>query len=136
MSRAFGRLAALALLIGILMPLTASVARAAVAEFFWAGFHVSDPHLDGRKYGDFLSKNVDRFFRSRNKGAVSHFLGSLQWDEFAYFETAASTGYVKENMRDVYGVFISIDRVMHFRPSTVDVGGRRSRNIIPTSSPR
>jgi hypothetical protein len=29
-------------------------------------------------------------------------------------------------MRDVFGVFISIDKIMQFRPSIVDVGGKRS----------
>ncbi len=100
-------------------------AGAAVAEFFWAGFQVSDRHADGAKYQDFLYRKVDRFFRSSRKGAVKPLLGALKWDEFAYFETAAQTGYVKENMRDVYGVFISVDRIMRFKPSVVEVAGKK-----------
>jgi hypothetical protein len=110
------------LVVAALAPGTAS---AAVAEFFWAGFQVSDPRVDGAKYQGFLSKKLDPLFRSRRKGAVAPLLGSLAWDEFAYFETAADTGYVKENMRDVYGVFISIDRIMRFKPSVVEIAGRK-----------
>ena len=105
--------------------LVPGIARAAVAEFFWAGFQVSDPRVDGAEYQKFLEKTVDPLFRSRRKGAVAPLLGSLAWDEFAYFETAADTGYVKENMRDVYGVFISIDRIMRFQPNVVEIGGRK-----------
>ena len=101
------------------------VARAAVAEFFWAGFQVSDPRVDGAKYQKYLYKTLDPLFRSRRTGAVAPLLGSLAWDEFAYFETAADTGYVKENMRDVYGVFVSIDRIMRFQPNVVEIAGRK-----------
>ena len=91
-------------------------ARAAVGEFFWAGFQLSDPHAP-KGLESFLIKKLDHRFRSRSKGAIRPLLERLKWDEFAYFESAASTGYAKENMRDVYGAFLSIDRVMQFRPT-------------------
>ncbi len=99
-------------------------ANAAVAEFFWAGFNISDPGLEKGKVESVLYKDADPLFRSRNKGSIAPLLAALKWDEFNYFETASETGYVKENMRDVYGVFVSIDRVMRFSPSIVDIGGK------------
>ena len=100
-------------------------AEAAVAEFFWSGFNLSDPGIDKARIEKVLYENSDLQFRSRNKGAIRPLLERLQWDEFAYYETASETGYVKENMRDVYGVFLSIDRVMQFRPSTAEIAGQR-----------
>ncbi|MBL6929457.1 MAG: hypothetical protein ISR44_09830 [Rhodospirillales bacterium] len=102
-----------------------AVADAAVAEFFWAGFNISDPGVDKGKVEGVLYKDADPHFRSRNKGSIAPLLGGLKWDEFSYFETASETGYIKENMRDVYGVFLSIDRVMRFSPSVVEVAGKR-----------
>ncbi len=118
-----GASAALAVL--VVAMLAPGAAGAAVAEFFWAGFQVSDPHVDGAKYQKFLYKTLDPLFRGKRKGAVAPLLGSLAWDEFAYYETAADTGYVKENMRDVYGVFISIDRVMRFKPKLVGIANKK-----------
>ena len=100
-------------------------AEAAVAEFFWSGFNLSDPGIDKARIEKVLYENSDLQFRSRNKGAIRPLLERLQWDEFTYYETASETGYVKENMRDVYGVFLSIDRVMQFRPSTAEIAGQR-----------
>lgn len=114
-------------LAGVLVVLAAGASRAAVAEFFWAGFNIADAKVDAAKIGPILRKSVDGQFRSSRTGAVAALLERLEWDEFAYYETAAETGYVKENMRDVYGVFLSIDRVMRFRPSVVMVAGRSVR---------
>lgn len=111
-------------LAGVILLAAAGRPQAAVAEFFWAGFNVADPHVDAAKIGQILYKSVDGQFRNRSRGAIPALLEGLEWDEFAYYETAAETGYVKENMRDVYGVFLSIDRVMSFKPSVVRIAGR------------
>lgn len=120
----FLRLSAAILVAGLAIAL-AGEARAAVAEFFWAGFRVSDPGFDGARLEGALYKAVDTKFRSKRSGVVAALLGRLKWDELSYFETAAETGTVKENMRDVYGVFISVDRIMPFEPNVVDIGGQR-----------
>ena len=102
-------------------------ANAAVAEFFWAGFNISDPGVNRGSVEGVLYKETDPLFRSRRQGSIAPLLGALKWDEFSYFETASETGYIKENMRDVYGVFLSIDRVMRFSPSIVDIGGKTAK---------
>lgn len=122
--RLTGLFAAVSLYLGMGFGATAS---AAVAEFFWAGIHLSDPQLEQARYEPFLARTVDPHFRSSQRGAVSKLLGALAWDEFAYYETAAETGYVQENMRDVYGVFLAVDRVMRFKPSVVQVAGEAVR---------
>ncbi|MBT3305352.1 MAG: hypothetical protein HN377_02615 [Alphaproteobacteria bacterium] len=118
------RLAAVAGLAALILGTLPGGADAAVAEFFWAGFNISDPGVNKSEVEGVLYKDADLMFRSRNKGSIAPLLGGLKWDEFSYFETASETGYVKENMRDVYGVFVSVDRVMRFSPSVVDIGGK------------
>ena len=100
-------------------------AQAAVAEFFWAGFRVSDPAFDAGALEGAIYKAVDTKYRSARSGAVVGLLKRLKWDELDYYESAAETGYVKENMRDVYGVFVSVDRIMPFEPNVVDIGGQK-----------
>lgn len=114
-----------ALLLALLFAFSGRPAEAAVAEFFWAGFQVSDPRQNAAKLSDFLYRTLDTRYRSSAKGVARKLLQGLEWDDFAYFESAAGTGYLKENMRDVFGVFLNIDRVMRFRPSLVDVAGKK-----------
>ncbi len=119
----------LAVLVSVLLWSSGRSSDAAVGEFFWAGFNLSDPGIDKGRIEKALYENADLAFRSRNKGAIRPLLERLQWDEFTYYETASETGYVKENMRDVYGVFLSVDRVMRFRPSVIDVAGQRKEKF-------
>lgn len=121
--RGVGWLAATAVVAAVCLPPVA--ARAAVAEFFWSGFNIADPAADKAGLEKALHAKTDPLFRSRNKGAVVALLKALKWDEFSYFETASETGYLKENMRDVYGVFLSVDRIMRFKPSVVVIGGKK-----------
>ena len=122
--RSFGRGVWLAALVVAAMLAPWTIANAAVAEFFWSGFNIADPAVDRPGLEKLLYAKIDPLFRSRNRGAVMALLKGLKWDEFSYFETASETGYVKEKMRDVYGVFLSIDRVMRFKPSIVTIGGK------------
>lgn len=101
-------------------------AQAAVGEFFWAGIQLADPTADAPRLEALLRDKIDHRFRGENRGAVKPLLGSLAWDEFLYHESAARTGYVKENMADVYGLFLSVDRIMRFRPTVVTVAGSKA----------
>ncbi|MBE0529648.1 MAG: hypothetical protein IH626_02405 [Rhodospirillales bacterium] len=101
-------------------------AASAVGDFFWSGFNIADPAVDKARLEKVLYAKADPLFRSRNQGAIAALLSGVKWDEYSYFETASETGYVKENMRDVYGVFLSVDRVMRFKPSIVSIAGKNT----------
>lgn len=123
--RPFGGVLWLAMTVAVATLAPLGNASAAVAEFFWSGFNIADPAVDKPGLEKVLYAKADPLFRSRNRGAIAALLKGLKWDEFSYFESASETGYVKENMRDVYGVFLSIDRVMRFKPSVVVIGGKK-----------
>ncbi len=99
--------------------------QAAVAEFFWAGFYVADASVDKASTEKLLYENFDTAFRSERSGAIKALLSQLKWDEFAYYESPANRSHVHENMLDLYGVFLSIDKVLRFEPDVIDVAGTK-----------
>ena len=97
--------------------------KAAVAEFFWAGFYVADAGIDKKSNESYLYKTFDTPYRSARTGAARSLLAGLKWDAFAYYENASERSHVHENLNDLYGVFISVDKVLQFAPDVLDIGG-------------
>jgi len=103
--------------------LLAGPACGAVGEFFWAGFYVADAAVNKAAIEKVLYDNFDTAFRSERTGATKTLLGRLKWDEFGYYESAANRSHVHENLLDLYGVFVSIDKVLKFAPDSLSVAG-------------
>ena len=99
-------------------------ASAASAHFFWAGFDVQESVSDEsgleRKA---LERALTPRFGAPESGALHSFLGTLSLDFLDYWgagpEALAAVDR-RSSFENVYGVFLSIDRLLRFEPSELE----------------
>ena len=121
----------------VFISLTCQTARAAVANFCWCGFFVSQG--DGKS--DNLSQELGKVYRKhikryedRQSGIIIKTLKRLRWDEMTYY------GYVGlpqddegeypqelENLDTTYGLFIAVEQIIPFSPDESMVHGQTVR---------
>jgi len=111
-------------------------AFAAVGNFFFAGFNVEGLDLSEQDrralevglgvLGGAASRapqDEPRYyaFASERTGAMPSILRMIKWDDFEYNETASRLATEQENLSDIFGIYISIDKAFVFRPKQVEL---------------
>ena len=112
-------------------------ARAAVANFCWCGFFVSQVDSKSsdltQELGKVYHKHIKRY-EDQQSGIIIKTLKRLQWDELNYY------GYVGlsqdgegeysqelENLDTTYGLFIAVEQVLPFSPDESVIHGQPVR---------
>ncbi len=123
------------IIFAVVLLLTCHTARAAVANFCWCGFFVSqddDKSSDlSQELGKIYRKHIKRY-EDRRSGVIAKVLQRLRWDEMTYY------GYVGlpqdaegeypqelENLDTTYGLFIAVEQILPFSPDESTVHGQR-----------
>jgi len=118
-----------------ILSLNCHPALAAVANFCWCGFFVSQNDAQTNQLAPELSKiyrkHIKRY-EDRKNGVIIKTLRRLKWDELNYY------GYVGlpqnsdgeypqelENLDTTYGIFIAIEQVLPFSPDVTIVQGQK-----------
>ncbi len=111
--------------------------QAAVANFCWCGFFVSQDddksNVLSKELGKVYRKHIKRY-EDRQSGIIIKTLNRLRWDEMNYY------GYVGipqdnegeypqelENLDTTYGLFIAVEQVLPFSPDESIVHGQKVR---------
>ncbi len=119
----------------LILSLNCRPASAAVANFCWCGFFVSQNDKQSNRLAPELSKiyrkHIKRY-EDRKTGVIIKTLQRLKWDELNYY------GYVGlpknsdgefpqelENLDTTYGIFIAIEQVLPFSPDVTIVQGQK-----------
>ncbi len=123
------------IIIALMLVINCRISSAAVANFCWCGFFVSQNDPQSGKLAPALNKiyrkHIKRYEDRRN-GVIIKTLKRLQWDEMNYY------GYVGlpqngegenpqelENLDTTYGLFIAIEQVLPFSPDVTIVQGQK-----------
>ncbi len=118
----------------LILSLNCRLASAAVANFCWCGFFVSQHDNQSINLAPELSKiyrkHIKRY-EDRKDGVIIKILQRLKWDELNYY------GYIGlpqndddkdpqelENLDTTYGIFIAIEQVLPFSPDVTIVQGQ------------
>lgn len=112
-------------------------AQAAVANFCWCGFFVSQG--DGKsnnlsqELGNVYRKHIKRY-EDRQSGVIIKTLQRLKWDEMTYYgyvglpqDDEGEYSQELENLDTTYGLFLAIEQVLPFTPDTSLVHGQTVR---------
>ena len=110
-------------------------ARAAVANFCWCGFFVSQD--DGKsnnlsqELGKIYRKHIKRY-EDRQSGIIIKTLKRLRWDEMNYYgyvglpqDNEGEYSQELENLDTTYGLFIAVEQVLPFSSDESIVHGQR-----------
>ena len=114
-----------------MLALSCRPASAAVANFCWCGFFVSQSDSLSSNLAPELSKiyrkHIKRY-EDRNNGVIIKTLQRLKWDELNYYgyvglpqNSAGEYPQELENLDTTYGIFIAIEQVLPFSPDVTIV---------------
>ncbi|MCD6533154.1 MAG: hypothetical protein J7L25_03650 [Deltaproteobacteria bacterium] len=125
------------LAIAVILSLTCQPARAAVANFCWCGFFVSQD--DGKssdlaqELGKVYRKHIKRY-EDRKSGIIIKTLKRLRWDEMNYYgyvglpqDSEGEYSQELENLDTTYGLFIAVEQVLPFSPDESVIHGQSVR---------
>jgi len=115
----------------LILALNCRPASAAVANFCWCGFFVSQSDSLSSNLAPELSKiyrkHIKRY-EDRNNGVIIKTLQRLKWDELNYYgyvglpqNSAGEYPQELENLDTTYGIFIAIEQVLPFSPDVTIV---------------
>ncbi len=123
------------IIFSLILSLHCHPASAAVANFCWCGFFVSQNDNQSSSLAPELSKIYRKHikhYEDRKTGVIIKILQRLKWDELNYY------GYVGllqnrdgeypqelENLDTTYGIFIAIEQILPFSPDVTIVHGQK-----------
>jgi len=127
----------IAILFAVTLLFTFQTAQAAVANFCWCGFFVSQDAGNSNEISKDLGKIYCKYikrYEDRQSGVIANVLQRLNWDEMTYY------GYVGlpqdaegeypqelENLDTTYGLFIAVEQILPFSPDESVVHGQMVR---------
>lgn len=123
------------IIFSLILLLNCRLVSAAVANFCWCGFFVSQKDNQGNHLAPELSKiyrkHIKRY-EDRKSGVIIKTLQRLKWDELNYYgyvglpqNDAGKHPQELENLDTTYGIFIAIEQVLPFTPDVTIVQGQQ-----------